>query len=282
MVMACFFVGSSALAEPPPRVGVVVGTAVNLSAEAQMDLSARVGAALRLRLVVDVTAGREVSRRLVGEPQGVQCYLDGACQRRVAELLQVQELLVLNAVRAGTRLQVEPTWIDVASGRTVVRDAFQSDSVKDDLSEVLAAIAPALLPQAKLRPEAPAPKAGRDSTTIYVHTATVGPALPPVQSWVAFGVAGAALIAGGAVGLSASADHADLESAGCAAMPCDPGRIDAVDDKALIADLLFTAAGIAAVTGAVLWWLDLPPDPTISMGPVRTAQGWTWQLGAKF
>lgn len=279
MVLLSVSVGVAAFAEAPPRVGVVLGTAVNLSPQAQTDLSARVGAALRRRLVVDVTAGREVSRRLAGEPQGVVCYLERACQRRVGELLGVSELLVLNAVRAGTRLQVEPTWIDIASGRTVVRDAFQSDSVKDDLSDVLAAIAPALLPQAALRIEVPQASA---PSTIHIHTATVAPTLVPIQRWVAFGIAGAALVAGGAVGLSASADHADLESAGCAAMACDPARIDSVDNKALIADVLFATAGVAAVTGAVLWWLDLPQTSAVSTGPVRTQQGWTWRLAAEF
>lgn len=285
LALALVALGGPARAETPVRVGVVVETAVNLSVDAQVDLSQRLGEALSQRLHVDVTAGREVARRLGGESLDPECYRNRACQKRVASLLQVEQLLVLVAVRLGTRLQVEPTWIDVATGRSVVRDAVVADSVKEDLSLVLAQAAPRLLPDAARRVPAPQLKATPTTLppTVQVVTATVSaaPGLP-TASWIAFGVAGAAVVVGAAVGLSASSDHGDLESQGCASMPCDLGRINAVDDKALAADLLFGTAGAAAVTGLVLWWLQDDTAPAVTTGPSASASGWSWTLRGRF
>lgn len=268
---------------PPPRVGVVVSAGVNLSEQAKVDLSERLGGALTDALRVDVTAGREVARRLEGMDTGPQCFLEAECQGRVASRLDVEELLVLVAVRLGTQLQIEPTWIHVPTQRAVVRDAIVTDAVKDDLSDVLREAAPRLLPEAELRPAPPPPPPvvvtqGAPAT----RTATVtADGWPPTASWIAFGVGALALASGAGLGLSALSGYDRLEADGCAAVPCDPGRIDAVDDKALAADVLFGVAGAATLTGLVLWWLDAEDDgpvATVSVGP----EGARAVLGGRF
>jgi hypothetical protein len=269
--------------EAAPRVAVVVDTAVNLDHAAQVTLAEQVADALRRALVVDVAGGREVDRRLapMGLPEG--CFREAACQRKVAGILEVDELLVLVAVRLGTRLQVEPTWIHVPSGRAVGRDAVVVDTVRESVPEAMAAAAPRLLPDARLRPPPPPPPAqvlvmGPTRTATPTHTASAG---PPVATWVAGGVALVALSVGVGVGLSAQGDYQRLEDEGCDKLACDPERISAVDSKALAADLLFGAAAAAALTGALLWWLDAPAGP-VQAGVAPSAGGATLQLGGRF
>lgn len=270
LTLIAALVGLSAPAmAAPPRVGVVVSTGVNLTEEARVDLSARVGEALSRELVVDVTAGREVARRLEPNAPGPECYLDRTCQAGVAARLDVEQLLVLLATRIGTRLQIEPTWIEVASGRAVVRDAIVTDSVKEDLSEALRAAASRLLPEAELRPRPEAAPAPAVVTSVpSTATATVArPSGPPLASWVALGAGGVALAVGVGFGISAKQGYDDLEADGCGVVRCADDRIDAVDDRALVADVMYGVAGAAVVTGLVLWWLDAPAPVTVGAAP---------------
>ena len=267
-----------AAAEAAPRVAVVVETAVNLDHEAQVELGERVAEALRAALVVDVAGGREVDRRLAPMRLPEDCLRDAACQRKVAGILEVDELLALVAVRLGTRLQIEPTWIHVPSGRVVGRDAVVADTVRDDLQDVLRAAAPKLLPDARPRPPPPT----QVVVTHHVRTSTPAVAArPPLGTWIAGGVAIAALAAGVGVGAWARAEHQQLVDDGCDSVACDPARIDGVDRRALAADLLFATAAAAAVTGAVLWWLDAPSAP-VEAAVVPGAGGATLQLGGRF
>ena len=279
--LALLMSATSARSEPVTRVGLVVDAAVNLSPEQSTDLSERLGQALRDALLVDVTAGREVARRLGVHERDADCFRNRDCQVSVASVLEVEQLIVLVAVRVGTRLQIEPTWIDVGTGRTVVRDALVMDSDEQAQDAAFKAAAARLLPDAPRREASPAINVA--PTVQVVQTATVGAqSIVPTATWVAFGVAGAAIVVGAAVGLSASADHGDLETMGCARMPCDPAKIDAVQSKALVADVLFGTAGTALVAGLAYWWWQSSAPADLAIVPSVNVDGAQCVLRGRF
>jgi len=274
---------AAAAEDAAPRVAVVIDTAVNLDHGAQVQLAEQVADALRRALVVDVAGGREVDRRLAPMQLPEGCFREPACQRKVAGILEVDELLALVAVRLGTRLQVEPTWIHVPTGRAVNRDAVVVDTVRESVPDAIQRAAPQLLPEARLRP-APPPAPPPPQVVVMERVRTSTPAFsrpPPLSAWIAGGVAVAALAAGTGLGISARADYNELEDEGCATVACPADRIDRVDSKALAADLLFATAGAAAITGALLWYLDTP-EPPITAAVVPGPGAATIQIGGRF
>jgi hypothetical protein len=83
-----------------------------------------------------------------------------------------------------------------------------------------------------------------------------------VWTWVAGGVTAAALATGIAYGLSYNSDFDDLNRQ-CPSSACThPGLLAQRDDaktKGLIADVMFSVAGAAAITTALLWYYEGRP-----------------------
>lgn len=244
--------------EAPPRVGVVTALAVNVSADEAAAVADAMGAALADELVVDVIAGSDAARRL--PPAGLpdECVAQPDCIADVAARLAADQLLLLVVVRVGDAIQVDTTWVEVATGRSASRTAVALGP-DDEPRAVFAARATQLLPGVRERADAPAP--GPGSTTLNFNAAPTVTVIDEPRRittgvWIAGGVAGAALVGGTVFGFSAWSKHREAEKAcpdGCA--PGDPGRsqLDDVDDTALVADLFFGVAVGAGVTAAVLY-----------------------------
>jgi hypothetical protein len=275
----------AARADDVPRVGVVVAVHVNLNADEASALGGALGAVLRETLVVDVVAGDEAQRRLPEGGVEELCLTRPECVRDIAARLNADQLLFLVAVRLGTRIQIDPTWTNADGSQTVSRDAivFEKDRPPRELFMEAAA---QLLPDAARRPPGqPAPPPDRTADRTPPPSASdVTLASPPVEperglhihrgTWIAGGVAVAALGGGIAFGLAArSADH-DLDERGCDESPCDPDDIDALERKMLLADVLYATALVSAGTAVaiqLLWGRGDDPPPVAVTGGADAA-----------
>ena len=275
-----------ARADDLPRVGVVVAVHVNLNAEEASALGGALGAVLREVLVVDVVAGDEAQRRLPDGGVEELCLTRPECVRDIAARLNADQLLFLVAVRLGTRVQIDPTWTNADGSQTVSRDAivFEKDQPP---REVYMAAAAKLLPDIPRRPAGqavpPPQEETRTADATGASAADVTLASPPVEgergflarihtgTWIAGGIAVAALGGGIAFGLSArSADH-DLDERGCDRVACDPDDVEALERKMLFADVLYGTAVIAAGTAVAIQLIwggraDEPPPVAVTGG----------------
>jgi hypothetical protein len=110
-----------AAAQSPQRVGIVITTAVNLDESEADELAAALGQALEQSLGVVVTAGAETRRRLPLEGVPAGCVGDAACRMDLGQRLDADELLMTVAARVGDRVQLDITWVEVASGKVASR-----------------------------------------------------------------------------------------------------------------------------------------------------------------
>jgi hypothetical protein len=278
------FVGLAALAgaapaaaEPVRRVGVVVTTRVNVSDEQARSVSATLGEIVHARFDVDVIAGAEATRRL--PPQGVstRCVADVECRLELGRRLDAEELLLLVMVGAGDRVQIDPTWVDVASGRVTSRPAIELEPGAD-LRATLEKAAPALLPHLRERSREPAP---RPEPTERREVVVVTPALPAGERerrftpamWIATGVGAGALIGATVFSLSSRRKFDTLDGDGCRRMPCSKDDIDSLRRDALLADVFFGTAIVATGVVVALYVTaegdaPAPAAPaTLSIGP---------------
>lgn len=270
-----------ARAEPIPRVGVAVATVVNVEPAEAQEISEALGKALHTKLMVDVIAGAEASRRLPEEGVADKCVVDKACIADVAQRLSADQLLFLVVVKVGGRIQVDSTWADPASGKTVSRPAVVIEGGQG-AEEQFAAAASNLMPDAALRP-APPPEPKIDDGGITGPNRPDGPTLVARQrprrmttgAWVAAGVGGAALAGAVTFTLLTRKDYKDCD----ASRDCSNGTLDAIDRKALTADVLWGAAIVSGAAAAFLYWQSggeieqVPADTTIGLRPGPGAIG---------
>jgi hypothetical protein len=238
----------AARAEAPRRIGVVVSARVNLSAAAAQALSAGLGEAIHAQLPVDVLAGAEAERRL--PPGGVpeECIASADCRLDLGRRLDAEELLVLVVVELAGRVQIDSTWCHVASGKVTSRPAVVIAPGADRVA-VLRAAVPRLLPHIRPERAPPAPQ-------VVVVSAPGEPASGrhfTAATWVATGVAAAALVGGTVFALSAARKFDSLDEDGCRSRACPGGDIDRLERHALAADVLFGVSTVSAVTGLVLY-----------------------------
>lgn len=258
-----------------PRVGVVVLVHGGLSPAEADAVSDALGRGLRAKLLVDVIAGAEATRRL--PPEGVpgSCMIEKACTGDVAQRLAADQLLYLVMNRIGGRLAVDATWVDPASMRTVPRAGIQFDKVEEGEARFAEAAAQ-LLPEAAARPVPAAPPVDAPEVGGDIRATPVEPPLVErrrarrmtTPAWIASGVGAAAL--GGAVAftLLARKDYIDCDDSGA----CSDSKLDRLEQKALAADVLWGVALGAAITTGALWWLSggdverVPADGTLTVG----------------
>jgi hypothetical protein len=291
LASALLCTGVARAQEAPPRVGVVTALAVNASRAEADALADAMGAALADELIVDVIAGTQAARRL--PPQGLpdDCVAQPDCIADVATRLAADQLLLLVVVRVGDELQVDTTWVEVSTGRSASRPAIMLGS-GDEPARVFAARATQLLPGVRERPDGPPPPGA--STTVHFNAApevTVieVPRHMTTGTWIAGGVAGAALIGGTVFGLSAWSKRGEAEDAcqptnGCAPGHPDYALLDQVEDTALVADLLFGVAIGAGITAAVLYLTSdgerTVTTPAVGVGATGDTVGIT--VGGRF
>ena len=73
-------------------------------------------------------------------------------------------------------------------------------------------------------------------------------------TWIAAGAAGALALSALIVGLNAQSKYDELD--GECAPKCDPADVDSVRTRAVVTDVLWGTAAVAAVAAGVLWWYE--------------------------
>jgi hypothetical protein len=247
------FAPGAAGAQPVPRVGVAVSTEVNVAPAEAQKMSEALGKALHDKLMVDVIAGAEAARRLPEEGVADNCVVDKACIADIAQRLSADQLLFLVVVRVGGRVQIDSTWADGATGKTVSRAAVVIDAGQDP-EEQFAAAAANLMPDAAPRQETPIvqqPEGGPTGPDGPITITRERPRRMTTPAWIAAGVGGAALA--GAVTFTFLTRSAYKD---CEGIECTDGKLDSIEKRALAADLLWGTAAAAAVTTGVLYWMS--------------------------
>lgn len=293
----------------PPRVGLVIATRVNLTDGEADSLASRLGDALRQQLDVDVIAGVEARRRL--PPGGIRedCVARPECVRDVAARLDGDEILFLFLARIGPRVQIDATWTDPSRGVTASRNALVLEENAETQDQVLAAAPRQLLPNAKVRvAEAKAVEAGREGGEAGHEASPAAPTFsrmddaatempaPEVDLMerregrrvtipvvIAGAVTVAALGTGVGFAIAARQDYDSLEKDGCARAAC-PGvesRIDKMERRALVADVFFAGAGVAAATTLILY-LASSDSSHVRVGAVGSGRGAVVSYGGSF
>jgi hypothetical protein len=226
------------------RVAVVPGIAVNLDAARVDALSQDLADALATELDIDAVGGLEVRRRL--PPDGIppDCVATPSCVADVAKRVAANQLLFVVMVDTGTggSIQVDTTWVDVASGRVVSRPAVDLASVSDSKSR-FAAASHQLLPDAPVRPK---PKTGGSLGTMT--TAVPRHFTTPSKIFVGAGVVG--LGVGIGFGLAARSKYDGCETA---PFSCPTSERDSIRRISLVADLGFLLATGGAIAAGVIF-----------------------------
>lgn len=272
------------------RVGVVVAVHVNMTEEDARSLGGQIGDGLRDALVIDVVAGAQAARRLPPRGVGELCVARPECVKDTAARLDADQLLFLVVVRLGKRVQVEPTWTDATGAQSASRDTIVLDAGAS-VREVFAGAATRLLPDIAARsktspagdPDSVPPDDGTAGTAPSASTTSgdlvTGPAPEPrfhvhPGTWIAGGVAVAALAGGIGFGLAAKSAESELEEDGCGTTSmCADSRIDSLERKMLVADIFYGAAAVAAGAAVFIqltWGTRTEPTP-VSVAP--TADG---------
>jgi hypothetical protein len=286
---------SMPLAAHAERVGIVVAATVNTHKGEAERLANALGRALLEQLDIDVVAGSEAARRL--PPGGVPdtCVVDSDCQLDVARRLGADQLLILAVVRVGARVQIDTTWVEVASGRTASRARILVQDRGRPARKVFADAVFELLPDAALRISAPRREAATSEVAEpagapITQTAVTSSRRVTTGVWVAGGLGAAALVVGSVSAISATRRHSELEERGCDLMPCPDADIDAVDTRTRLADAMFGVGLVAGVTAGILYWSSSPSDaaqvarlrPRPGLDVKATGQGFAITWGGRF
>lgn len=160
---------------------------------------------------------------------------------------------------AGRHFPAPPAALFLAPGEYVVEGTFRNGATKTMKLQVRAGrttsawFEPVKPPLIKADEQAPA-EAVRVSTPV---TPPTGPSGARIASYVAMGVGAAALAAGLVTGALA---NADAQRAADVALTVREARSAAADSngKATVANVLFVAGGVSAVTGGVLFLVSMP------------------------
>ena len=272
MLAAIAFVPAAAAAQPVPRVGVAVSTEVNIAPAEAQKMSEALGKALHEKLMVDVIAGAEAARRLPEEGVADNCVVDKACIADIAQRLSADQLLLLVVVKVGSRVQIDSTWADGATGKTVSRAAVVIEAGQD-AEEKFAVAAANLMPDAAPRPEVQIIQqpggggpTGPDGPTTITRER---PRRMTTPAWVAVGVGGAALAGAVTFTFLTRRDYKDCDDR----TDCSDGKLDSIEHKALAADLLWGTAAVAGVTAGFLFWMSggqmeqVPIESTVGLRP---------------
>jgi hypothetical protein len=270
LIAAAVLVATPARADPLPRVGVAVSVEVNIGPDEAKKVSEALGAALHEKLMVDVIAGTEAARRLPEDGVPDSCVIDKACIADVAQRLSADKILFLVVVQVGSRVQVDTTWADPATGRTVSRPAVIIERGEDPAVK-FASSAALLMPDARPRPAELAPPDGGGVFAGDLQPAMIvreRPRRMTTGAWIAAGVGGAALAGAVTFTFLARKDYQDCEPAGS----CSNGELASLESKALAADLLWGTSAAAAVTTGFLYWVsggqvEQVPATALQVGP---------------
>lgn len=226
----------------PVRVAVVPGIAVNLDAARVDVLSQDLASALSQELEVEAIGGVEVRRKLPETGLAPDCVANQACIADVARRLDAQQLLFVVMIDTGTggAIQVDSTWVDVASRKSVSRPAVDIAAVAEAKAR-FADAAQQLLPDAPVRAK-PAAGLGRMSEPVPRHLT--------VPAYATAGATAVGLGVGIGFGLRARSKYKDCDGQ---AVECSQSRKDSIRNVALLADIGWVVALGGAIATAVLY-----------------------------
>lgn len=226
------------------KVAVVPGFAVNLDSARVDALSQDLAAALAAELDVDAIGGLEVRRQLPSEGLPADCLTTPACVADVAKRLSATQLLFVVMVdAAGTgAVQIDSTWVDVATGKSTSRAAIDVPSVAEAKTR-FASAAHQLLPDAPVRPK---PKqhdvvAGEMSRTVPRHLT--------LPAYFSASAAAVGLGVGIGFGLSGRSAYNACDRSGT----CDNDARDSIRHKTLIADAGFVVATAGIIATSIMF-----------------------------
>lgn len=244
-LLAVVLSSAVAHADKHPKVAVVSGLAVNVETGRADALAQDLAEALAQELEVDTIGGLEVRRKLP-EQLPPECVNTPACIADVSSRLQVDQLLFVVFVDSGT-LQMDSTWVDVATGKSVARTPIDVASNTDAKAKFTAS-AHMLLPDAKMRVKAP--------TTIVVNkggaNGKMSDEVPRHFTMASYATAAAAVVGAGVgigFGLRARSHYNSCESS----LDCGSGARDGIRHVALIADAGYFVAIAGAAATAILF-----------------------------
>lgn len=277
----------AAAAPAPRRVGVVVAVHVNITDKEATRIGGDLGDALQKKLVVDAVAGDEAVRRL--PPKGVPatCLADAHCIRDIGRRLDVDELLMLVVARVGDEIHIDSTWADVKTGQTVSRPAISFDPRTESRTDVFAAAAHDLVPEAAARAEPPARtgtgtgkgSAGGGAVAAGIRRGAGGGRHMTEGVWIAGGIAAAALATSAGFGIATAVRYESAKNNGCS--NCDAAK-SAVSFRGHMADAFLGVAVISAATAAVLYYRSdrEPSTGGVAVSASPSAIGIAW--GGRF
>jgi hypothetical protein len=226
------------------KVAVVPGIAVNLDAARVDALSQDLASALASVLDIDAVGGVEVRRKLPEAGLQPDCVANQACIADVAQRLEAQQLLFVVMIDTGTggAIQVDSTWVDIASHKSASRPAIDIAAI-GEAKERFAGAAQQLLPDAPVRPK-PATGLGQFSPPVPRHFT--------LPTYITAGVTVAGIGVGLGFGLRARSkyNHCDQLAPGD---ECSRSAKDSIRTTDLIADIGWVIAVGGTIATAVLY-----------------------------
>lgn len=228
------------------KVAVVPGIAVNLDSARVDALSQDLADALASELDIDAVGGLEVRRQLPAEGLPPDCLTTPSCVNDVAKRLNAAQLVfvvMVDATGSGA-VQVDSTWVEVATGKRVSRPAIDLPTIADAKTRFSAA-AKSILPDAPVRKKL-GPGGGGS-------IGVMSPEIPRHLTTTAYVTAGAAVVGLGVgigFGLSARGKYNDCDVADG---PCGKAARDSIRTRTIIADVGFFAALGGAVATSILF-----------------------------
>lgn len=260
---------SAASADPAsgPRVVVVPVAAVNLDAQRVDALSADLAEGLSAELLVDAIGGLDVRRTLRADLPA-DCATQPTCAAEVAKATGAQQILFVAMVDAGGTgsLQVDSTWVEPSSGKSVNRPSVSLTSTIDaDAKARFREAATKFLPDATVRPK---PKLG-SAVSLDGRLVDGEPRHITMPSVITGGVAVIGLGVGIGFGLTARNKYNACENN---KNSCSDSSKDSIRHADLAADLGWvTAIGAAIATGVL--FVTSAEAPHVIAAPAESGAG---------
>ncbi len=230
------------------RVAIVPGIAVNLDTARVDAISHDLAEALMAELEVEAIGGLEVRRLLPADGVPPDCVTTPACIADVAKRTGASQLLFVVMVDSGANgsIQVDATWVEPATNRSVSRPAIDLTSPTEAKPKFTAA-ARQLLPDAPVRPKATNGES-RGGVTPSMTEGVPRHFTTPAKVTAAVAVVG--LGTGIALGLSTSSKYDACERAPSS---CSESDRNTIRNFGIMADVGFVVATGAAIATVVLY-----------------------------
>jgi len=258
------------------RVAIVPTVAVGLDPTRVDALGQDLADALAAELVIEAVGGIDV-RRQIRPDLPADCASQPACASEVASATSAQQILFVVFVDTGNNggAQIDATWVEPGTGHSASRPGVSLTSTVDaDAKAKFREAATSLLPDAPVRPR---PKV-QGAVSIDGKLVGGAPRHVTTPAMITAGVAAVGLGASIAFGL---ATRSKYNSCQADAMTCTPAQHDTIGHYALVTDVSWIVAALAAIgTGAI--YATSGEAPKIVAAPAETGTGATISWSGRF